>query len=83
AGLITFGREFGLEEAEDSDVIRELIETATPHWTPGSHRGYHALTYGFLVDQIIRRLHPKGYPVPKIYKEEIWEEGVDFFIGSE
>ncbi|PIO60806.1 beta-lactamase, partial [Teladorsagia circumcincta] len=50
-------------------------ENATPHWTPGSHRGYHALTYGFLVDQIIKRLHPKGYDVPKIYKEEIWEEG--------
>ncbi|PIO61155.1 hypothetical protein TELCIR_17330, partial [Teladorsagia circumcincta] len=75
AGLITFGREFGLEEAKNSNVIAELIETATPLWTPGSHRGYHAFTYGFVVDRIIRRLHPKGYDVPTIYKEEIWEEG--------
>ncbi|KAK6047421.1 hypothetical protein COOONC_15071, partial [Cooperia oncophora] len=47
----------------------------TPHWTPGSSRGYHALTYGFIVDQLIRRLHPKAYTVPQIYQEEIWEEG--------
>nr|CDJ86550.1 Beta-lactamase-related domain containing protein [Haemonchus contortus] len=82
AGLITFGREFGLEEAKNPDALSALVEEATPHWTPGEHRGYHALTYGFLVDQLIRRLHPKGYSVPQIYEEEIWERGIDFYIGS-
>ncbi|KAK5964805.1 Beta-lactamase domain-containing protein [Trichostrongylus colubriformis] len=82
AGLITFGREFGLEEANDLDAMSTLIEAATPHWSPGSCRGYHALTYGFLVDQVIRRLHPKGYTIQQIYQEEIWEQGIDFSIGS-
>ncbi|VDO84247.1 unnamed protein product [Heligmosomoides polygyrus] len=37
-------------------------------WTTG--RGYHALTYGFLVDQMIRRLHPRHYTVSQFYQKE-------------
>ncbi|PIO76459.1 hypothetical protein TELCIR_01465 [Teladorsagia circumcincta] len=44
AGLITFGREFGLEEAKDSDALTELIETtqlrAHLSLKPNSKPGY-------------------------------------------
>ncbi|VDM57892.1 unnamed protein product [Angiostrongylus costaricensis] len=82
AGLITFGREFIIEEAADSKAVSALIEEAVPHWTPGSSRGYHALTYGFLIDEIVRRLDPINRTVAEIYSEEIWKEGIDFQIGS-
>ena len=31
-----------------------LAETA-PWWTPGTAHGYHAITYGHLVGEVIRR----------------------------
>uniref|UniRef100_A0A1I7X8I1 Beta-lactamase domain-containing protein n=1 Tax=Heterorhabditis bacteriophora TaxID=37862 RepID=A0A1I7X8I1_HETBA len=65
AGLITFGREFSLEEAYNSEKISKLIEEAKPHWQPGTRTGYHALTYGFLIDEIIRRIDPKHRSINK------------------
>lgn len=35
-------------------VIREL-ETQTPFWEPGKGHGYHPRTFGFLLDEIVRR----------------------------
>ncbi|EYC38248.1 hypothetical protein Y032_0731g1906 [Ancylostoma ceylanicum] len=83
AGLVSFGREFGLEDARQHHVISSLIEEAVPLWVPGTTRGYHALTYGFIVDEVIRRLHPQNYSVSQIYNEEIWSEGISFSIGSQ
>ncbi|MDF1825722.1 MAG: serine hydrolase [Verrucomicrobiales bacterium] len=36
-------------------TIREL-ETQTPFWEPGKAHGYHPRTYGFLLDEIVRRV---------------------------
>ncbi|KHJ92882.1 hypothetical protein OESDEN_07218, partial [Oesophagostomum dentatum] len=41
------------------------------------------LTYGFLVDEVIKRLHPQGYNISQIYEEEVWSEEVSFHIGSQ
>ncbi|MEM7603128.1 MAG: serine hydrolase domain-containing protein [Verrucomicrobiota bacterium] len=35
-------------------VTREL-ETQTPFWVPGKDHGYHPRTYGFLLDEVVRR----------------------------
>lgn len=35
-------------------VVREL-ETQSPYWAPGKAHGYHPRTYGFLLDEIVRR----------------------------
>ncbi|VDL73303.1 unnamed protein product [Nippostrongylus brasiliensis] len=83
AGLLTFGKDFELEEAKDIEFMSKLIEQATPLWPPGSTRAYHPLTYGFLVDQLVTRLDPKHRTVAQFYREEIWKTGIDFSIGSE
>lgn len=36
-------------------VVREL-ETQTPFWEPGKAHGYHPRTYGFLLDEVVRRV---------------------------
>ncbi|VDN22995.1 unnamed protein product, partial [Cylicostephanus goldi] len=81
AGLITFGREFCVDEAKNSELISKLIEEAEPLWTPGTKRGYHALSYGFLVDEMLKRLHPEKHSISEIYEEEIWRQGITFHIG--
>jgi CubicO group peptidase (beta-lactamase class C family) len=40
----------------DWDRIVSVLAAAQPLWEPGTHCGYHALTYGYLVGEVIRRV---------------------------
>lgn len=57
AGLPDFPSEAGIGWAEMTDWERcvRILEEARPAWTPGSAVQYHAVTYGFLVGEVIRR----------------------------
>jgi CubicO group peptidase (beta-lactamase class C family) len=43
---------------DDSAVIRAL-EAQKPLWPPGTAHGYHARTFGFLLDELVRRIAGK------------------------
>jgi len=43
-------------EMLDWDVVCARIAAATPRHAPGTSHGYHALTYGWLVGEIVRRV---------------------------
>ena len=60
-------------------VIRAL-ERQAPLWTPGSGHGYHARTFGFLTDELVRRLSGKDLGQ---YWREIFGEPLqlDLWIG--
>jgi len=64
----------------DYDAVIRALETQTPLWRPGTAHGYHARTFGFLLDELVRRIAGKtlsGY----------WQENfaiplhLDFWIG--
>ena len=60
--------------------FREALEKQKPIREPGSSQGYHALTYGWLVGEIIRRID--GRDVGTYFKEEIAEPlNINFKIG--
>src|SRR5207237_6261830 len=40
----------------DWNLMASLIAQQTPWWEPGTSPGYHALTYGWLVGEIVRRV---------------------------
>ena len=44
------------DEMTDWDAMVRYIEQAEPIHTPGTANGYHGLTYGFIVGEIIRRV---------------------------
>src|SRR3954452_20829546 len=60
-------------------VIRAL-ETQAPLWPPGTGHGYHARTFGFLLDEVTRRITGKTL-------SDYWQENfatpleLDFWIG--
>jgi CubicO group peptidase (beta-lactamase class C family) len=60
-------------------VIRGL-EVQTPLWPPGTAHGYHARTFGFLLDELVRRIAGKTL---SHYWREVFAEplGLDFWIG--
>lgn len=38
------------------ESVIEALERQQPLWVPGTHQGYHARTFGFLLDEIVRRV---------------------------
>lgn len=44
---------------DDLDAIASRLAAATPAWEPGTKCGYHAVTFGWLVGEIVRRITGK------------------------
>ena len=60
-------------------VIRAL-EKQAPLWLPGTGHGYHARTFGFLLDELIRRI--TGNTLPDYWQENFARPlELDFWIG--
>jgi CubicO group peptidase (beta-lactamase class C family) len=64
----------------DYDGVIRALEAQTPLWPPGTAHGYHARTFGFLLDELMRRITGKTL-------SEYWQENfsgpleLDFWIG--
>uniref|UniRef100_A0A8R1EIE1 Beta-lactamase domain-containing protein n=1 Tax=Caenorhabditis japonica TaxID=281687 RepID=A0A8R1EIE1_CAEJA len=62
--------------------MSHVIAAQKPNWEPGTKSGYHAITYGWIVDQIVRRADPQHRSVGRFFKEEVADvHGIDFHIG--
>src|SRR5215210_984861 len=65
----------------DCDRMCAIIADSEPWWEPGTRIGYHAITWGYIVGEIIRRV--SGKPIPQALREEVAEplgvEGELFF----
>jgi len=82
AGLAVIDEPISLEDARDHTHISRIIEDQIPNWTPGSKSGYHALTYGWLVDQIVRRVDPKQRSLTEFIRDEVTlPHKLDFYLG--
>uniref|UniRef100_A0A1I7W7G6 Beta-lactamase domain-containing protein n=1 Tax=Heterorhabditis bacteriophora TaxID=37862 RepID=A0A1I7W7G6_HETBA len=71
AGLAYTDHKIHLHIANDSKAISRVFEEQRPNWPPGTEIGYHALTFGWLVDQLIRRVDPKGRSIGVYFKQDI------------
>jgi CubicO group peptidase (beta-lactamase class C family) len=82
AGLASFDPETGfrVEEMVDWDRCTGLLAAMAPLWEPGTAYAYHALTYGFLVGEVIRRI--TGKRIGQVLQDEIAAPlGVDLWFG--
>jgi CubicO group peptidase (beta-lactamase class C family) len=58
----------------------KALENQAPLWEPGMKSGYHGITYGHLVGELVRRV--TGLTPGKFLKQEVTElTGIDFSIG--
>ncbi|MFC9898131.1 serine hydrolase domain-containing protein [Nocardia sp. NPDC127579] len=55
AGLPAFDRPVSAAKAADPVAMAALLAEQTPVWEPGTRHGYHALTFGWLVAEFVRR----------------------------
>jgi CubicO group peptidase (beta-lactamase class C family) len=80
SGLPRFGRSIGFEEAHDWDTMIDVLERAEPSSEPGTETYYHAMTYGFILGEVVRRV--SGLPFEEFFRQEIAGPlGADFHFG--
>lgn len=80
AGLIDTDRRLSLDEALDWDTVTAALAESTPAWEPGTAHGYHAITYGWLVGEVVRRV--SGRSLGTFFRQEVAEPlGLEFWIG--
>ncbi len=70
AGL-SASEEFSIEDARNHEFISKMFEEMTPMLPPGTKRAYHALTHGWLIDQLVRRVDEKKRSANEFYRDEI------------
>lgn len=64
----------------DYNAVIRALEGQKPLWTPGSAHGYHARTFGFLLDELVRRI--SGKTLSRYWREVFAEPlGLDLWIG--
>ncbi len=63
------------------DKIAAGLAATPPAWEPGTKQGYHAITYGWIVGELVRRID--GRTIGTFFREEVAEPlGLDTWIGT-
>ncbi|WP_405391877.1 beta-lactamase family protein [Streptomyces sp. NBC_01102] len=69
-----------LAELYDWELTTARLATTAPWWEPGTRSGYHAITYGFLVGEVVRRI--TGLLPGEFLRQEITGPlDIDFTVG--
>jgi CubicO group peptidase (beta-lactamase class C family) len=68
------------EDLADWDRCTSLLAAQAPWWKHGTASGYHAITQGYLVGEVVRRI--TGQSIGRFFKETVADPlGADFHIG--
>lgn len=80
SGLSTWASPMTVADLYDWEKATSLLAAQEPEWEPGTESGYHALTHGYLVGEVVRRI--TGRTLGTFFREEIAAPlGADFHIG--
>jgi CubicO group peptidase (beta-lactamase class C family) len=80
AGLCGWREPITREDLYDWEKATALLAAQEPFWRPGTASGYHAMTQGFLVGEVVRRI--TGRSLGTVFREEIAQPlRADFHIG--
>ncbi len=80
SGLSGWKETVTTEDLYDWDKVTALLAAQAPFWEPGTASGYHGLTQGYLVGEVLRRI--TGRSLGTFFREEVAEPlGADFHIG--
>ncbi|AQS71088.1 serine hydrolase domain-containing protein [Streptomyces pactum] len=80
AGLSGLREPHSAAQLYDWRLTTERLAAMEPWWEPGTRSGYHAMTYGFLVGEVVRRVSGL-LPGAFLEREVTGPLGVDFTIG--
>jgi CubicO group peptidase (beta-lactamase class C family) len=80
AGLPVFDEPISFTDCHDHDLVAARLAGQSPRWEPGNAHGYHPLTFGWLVGEVVRRV--SGRSVGAMLAEEVTRpRALDLWIG--
>jgi CubicO group peptidase (beta-lactamase class C family) len=80
AGLSGWEQPIEPEQLADWELCISALAAQKPWWEPGSASGYHALTQGYLIGEVVRRI--TGESIGAWFAREVAKPlDADFFIG--
>jgi CubicO group peptidase (beta-lactamase class C family) len=80
AGLCGWREPITRNDLYDWEKATALLAAQEPFWTPGTMSGYHAMTQGYLVGEVVRRI--SGRSLGTVFRDEVAAPlGADFHIG--
>jgi CubicO group peptidase (beta-lactamase class C family) len=82
AGLVLLDEPLTVNRFRDLDDVARVLARQTPAWEPGTRHGYHAMTIGLYMQEIIRRVDPAHRTLGQFFHDHIAVPlGLDFYIG--
>ena len=82
AGLTWLDRAPSLSEIADLDQMAKLLASQPHNFDGKPVQGYHAVTRGWYLNEIVRRVDPLGRSMGQLIKEEIMPTlGVEYYLG--
>ncbi|HMA27348.1 MAG TPA: serine hydrolase domain-containing protein [Solirubrobacterales bacterium] len=82
AGLVWIDEPLHFEDLRDLDRVSPLLARQKPAWEPGTRHGYHAMTVGLYMQELIRHADPAHRTLGRFFQEEIAKPlQIEFYIG--
>lgn len=80
AGLPCFDQPMKMNDLYQWDYCTAKLAEQRPLWKPGRYQGYHAITFGYLVGEIVRRV--TGQSIGTYFSEQVAAlKAIDFYFG--
>lgn len=82
AGLVLLDEPLTIGKLRDLDGMARILARQEPAWAPGTRHGYHTMTVGLYMQELIRRVDPEHRSLGRFFHDEIAAPlGLDFYIG--
>jgi CubicO group peptidase (beta-lactamase class C family) len=82
AGLVSIDEPLRVEDLRDLDSVGRVLARQKPAWEPGTRHGYHAMTIGLYMQELIRHADPAHRSLGRFFHEEIARPlRIEFYIG--
>ena len=82
SGVAGWQEPMTIDDLYDWDKATSMLAAQAPWWEPGTASGYHALNYGFLIGELVRRT--AGMSLKDFVRDEIAAPlDADFQIGAD
>src|ERR1051325_9616438 len=82
AGIVLLDEQLSIEKLRDLDYVARLLARQRPAWVPGTRHGYHTMTIGLYMQELIRRVDPVHRTLGRFFHDEIAVPlHLEFYIG--
>jgi CubicO group peptidase (beta-lactamase class C family) len=82
AGLVLLDEKLTIGKLRDLDYMARLLARQRPAWPPGTRHGYHTMTLGLYMQELIRRVDPAHRTLGCFFHDEIAVPlDLEFYIG--